>query len=524
MQTPPRLPQSLVRQGARLWLLPLLFCWNTSAQGPARPEIPLYGFFEGALKTGRNYGDPYRDAALNVRYTRPDGTQFAFWGFYDGSRTWRFRAYAEQPGTWKYEAEMSDGSLRRKGEFRVSKNTTLPGMITVHRSNPVWFGFAGGKPLLVRGLHVGDRFFAANWPDAERKRFLDWAQANGYNFLSIASHFLNRDEEGRGRGWETPKLWPLNASEYQRMERILNDLAERRIVVWGFAGFFGQKSNYPRDPRDQELYIRYTLARLAPMWHLLWNVAGPEPNLGEGLRWMSDEEVTRLGWLIASLDPWKHPISLHNRTGDDPFRDSDWTTYGVLQGPKTPDPAALSRGLLESHHPAKPLLAQETLWSRNTYHLRSLKRDYTDDEIRRNAWVIQMSAAGLVFADNDGNSSTGFTGSLNPADAHPTRHGILRRIWDFMESVPFGEMRPAQESVSTGYALASETMLLAYLPEGGAVRLRGAWENRASQASEILWVNGRDPAERRPASRDASGAFAAPDSADWLLVVKRQSP
>lgn len=490
-----------------------------AAQVRSQGDIPLYGCFEGAVEHSRSYADPYREAALQVQYTRPDGTRLSFWGFYDGGRTWRFRAYADQPGTWKYEAAMSDGTLRRTGKFRVSKNTALPGMVTVHRPNPVWFGFAGGKPFLVRGLHVGDRFFAANWPDAERKRFLDWVQANRYNFLSIASHFLNRDEEGRGRGWKTPELWPLNPAEYQRMERILNDLAERRIVVWGFAGFFGQKSRYPRDPGDQELYIRYTLARLAPMWHLLWNVAGPEPNLGEGLRWMSDEDVARLGRRIASLDPWKHPVSVHNRTGDDPFRDSDWTTYGVLQGPKTPDLPTLSRGLLESHHPAKPLLAQETLWSRNTYHLRSLKRDYTDKEIRQNAWVIQMSAAGLVFADNDGNSSTGFTGTLNPADAHPTRHAILRRIWDFMETVPFAQMRPAQDTVSAGYALASGTALLVYLPAGGAVRLQGAWQAEPSRIAKAVWVNARDPSQRLLARRDASGAFAAPDREDWLLWV-----
>ncbi len=67
----------------------------------------------------------------------------------------------------------------------------------------------------------------------------------------------------------------------------------------------------------------------------------------------------------------------------------------MLQGLNTPDPVRLSRGLLESHHPVKPLLAQETLWSRNTDHLRSLNRDDSDDEIRQNAGVNQMSAAGL---------------------------------------------------------------------------------------------------------------------------------
>lgn len=503
-------------------ILGLFFTGCSKASQPTKvAEIPRFAVFEGVLKHERQYRDPYRDVTLEVRYVRPDQTVLPFWGFYDGDGVWRFRAYADQPGTWKYEAKLSDGSAETRGEFRVSEDSELPGMIVIHRPNRMWFGYASGKPFLVRGLHVGDRFFASNWPEAERKRFLDWVQAKGYNFLSIASHFLNRDEEGRGRGWDTPKLWPLDAAEYQRMEGILEELAQRHIVVWAFAGFFGQKSNYPRDPRDQELYIRYTLARLAPSWNLLWNVAGPEPNLAGDERWMSDEEVTRLGRLIASLDPWKHPISVHNRTGDDPFRDSDWTTYGVLQGPKTPFLDRLSQGLLESHHPAKALLAQETLWSRNTYHLRSLKRDYTDKEIRQNNWVIQMSAAGLVFADNDGNSSTGFTGTLDPKDAHPTRHEILRRAWDFMESVPFAEMRPAQEIVSTGYALASDAHLLCYLPDGGSVRLRGSWAKEGEEPQKGDWVNARKPSERQPAQRRADGTFVAPDHEDWLLFLSR---
>jgi hypothetical protein len=79
----------------------------------------------------------------------------------------------------------------------------------------------GGRHLLIRSFHVSDRFFAKNWSEAERQAFLDWAQGQGYNTLSIASHYLNRNLEGRGKGWETPALWPLNAAEYQRMERAL---------------------------------------------------------------------------------------------------------------------------------------------------------------------------------------------------------------------------------------------------------------------------------------------------------------
>ncbi len=59
----------------------------------------------------------------------------------------------------------------------------------------MWFGFRGGGRLLVRRIHMGDRFFAENWPDDKRGAFLDWA-GGAYNMLSIASHYLNRDAEG----------------------------------------------------------------------------------------------------------------------------------------------------------------------------------------------------------------------------------------------------------------------------------------------------------------------------------------
>lgn len=155
-----------------------------------------------------------------------------------------------------------------------------------------------------------------------------------------------------------------------------------------------------------------------------------------------------------------------------------------------------------------------------TYHLRSLGRGYTDDEIRRNAWVIQMCAAGLAFADNNGNSSTGFSGSLDPADAHPTRHANLGRIWDFMESIPFAQLRPAPEAASSGYALAGDQMMVACLPEGGAVELRGPWQARAARARQAMWVNARDPHDRRAARRGRDGRFEAPDGSDWLLLLK----
>jgi hypothetical protein len=481
---------------------------------PEAARVPRYGRFEVPVRNPRRYADPYGDVALNVVYTRPDKTTVPFWGFHDGGDVWKLRFMPDQAGVWTYEAAFSDASPGARGSFECVASD-LPGMISADRRNPMWFGYSSGRQALVRGLHVGDRFFAANWPAGKRTQFLDWAGANGYNLLSIASHYLNRDAPGRGQGWETPRLWPLDAGEYRRMEAVLDDLERRRMLVFPFAGFFGQRSNYPRDPLQQERYIRYTLARLAPYWNVMFNVAGPEPNLKE--RWMEDEEVERLGRLIKRLDPFGHLLAVHNRTGDDPYRDADWTNYGVLQGPKTADPAVLSRGLLESHHPAKPLLAQETLWSGNKYHLAN-RGGYSDDELRKNAWVIQMSAATLVFADNDGDSSSGFTGTMELDARKQHRHDIVRRVWDFMETVSFREMRPRQDLVDRGYCLAEPgRRYLVYLPEGGAVNVKAE-----GGPFRVEWINGRNTAERQAAGSSADGrGLTAPGAGDWVLQLSR---
>ncbi|MCX8038164.1 MAG: DUF5060 domain-containing protein [Candidatus Sumerlaeia bacterium] len=492
---------------------------KTTPKPPSKPRIEggtqrvgLWDRFEWMLRNPRTYADPYRDVTLEATYTRPDGSTVRFWGFYDGDGFWKIRFMPDQAGTWKFEARFSDGAPGASGQFECIKSD-LPGMVCVYSPNPRWFGFKGGDPVLVRSFHVGDRFFAANWPDAERKTFLDWAQAQGYNMLSIASHYLNRNAEGRGRGWDTPALWPLNPDEYARMETILDDLAARRILVFPFAGFFGQSSNYPRNPADQELYIRYTLARIGCYWNLLFNVAGPEPNVGKV--WMADADVQRLGRLIRKLDVFRHPVSVHNQTGDDPYRDSDWTDYGVLQGPKTTDRKRLSAGLLKNQHPAKPLYAQETLWSGNKNH-----PNYSDTDIRKNAYVINMCATSFCFADNGGgDSSAGFSGSMNPADRHPKHHDIVKAVWDFFASIPFHRMTPHPELVDNGWCLADPgRMVLVYLESPGTVNVK-----LSGGPYKVEWINAQNTKDRRAGGTTPDGkALKTPDGGDdWLLWLVR---
>jgi hypothetical protein len=287
--------------------------------------------------------------------------------------------------------------------------------------------------------------------------------------LSIASHLLNRDAEGRGRGWDTPDLWDSensqpNPPEYREMEAILDTLSHRRILFYPFAGFFGQSSDFPVDPADQALYIKYTLARIGAYWNSIYNVAGPEPNVKpEEFRYQMDSSnVDRLGHLIQKYNTFDHLLSVHTSPGvGDLYPDADWNTYAILQGARGSDWERINSFILDNHTGNKPVYAQEMFWPGNSLH------NVTEiDNIRKKAFVMLFSAAAINFADMDGNSSSGFSGSMDLNDCHQEWHDTMKQVWDWFETIPFYQLSPAQHLVTSGYCLSDrESFVAVYYPD-----------------------------------------------------------
>jgi hypothetical protein len=476
--------------------------------------VGIWDRFELSVTNTHPYSNRYRDVTLNVTYTRPNGSTVPFWGFYDGGTTWRIRFMPDQIGTWSYNAVFSDGRPGASGTFQCMAST-LPGMLARDETNPRWIGYKGGNHVLVRSFHCGDRFFAANWPDSQRQAFLNWAEGQGYNMLSIASHYLNRDEAGRGAGWDTPALWNASADrpeaeEYQEMEVILDDLADRRLLVFPFAGFIGRASEQPSTSAERDLYLRYTMARVGPYWNVMLNVAGPE--LGP----FNGSTVSTLGNLINNLDVFDHLLGCHQHTNNNLHRNQPWVSCDYLQGPKTTNLDTLYDGLSSrrSTNPLSPIYGHEVLWHGNSNH-----PDYTDTQLRKNAWVMMFAAVALNFADNDGNSSSGFSGSMNLSERNQSRHDIIRRVWDYFETTPFYSMTPRQDLTSAGYCLANPgSRFLVYLPSGGNVSV-----NAGSGPWAVEWINAQNTADRHLDGTTSTGAgLSAPSYGDdWILSLTR---
>jgi len=506
----------------------LLFFVLAFTQSSFGQTVGQWARFEASATNTRTYTSAYNDVTLNVTYTRPDNTTVNFWGFYDGGTTWKIRFMPDQLGTWQYSATFSDGAAGISGSFTCAASS-IPGMLSRDETNQKWFGFKGGNHILIRSFHIGDRFFATNWDDPansgdgnKRAAFLNWAQAQGYNTLSIASHYLNRNQAGRGQGWNTPNLWPLNATEYRKMETILDDLATRQIMVFPFAGFFGRSSNFPTNTTDQTRYIKYTLARIGSYWNIVLNVGGPEPRHPTN-PFLSVADINRLGAEIATHDIYDHPLTVHNATGDDAFKNSSWSTFGDLQGPKTTSLSTMSSTLLNNHHASKPLFAAETIWFGNLY-----MPSFTDTDLRKLLYVVNISATALNFADMNGDSSSGFSGSMDINDTsasgkHQSKHDVVKQVWDYFASIPFYRMSPSQSLVSTGYCLADVgQQYLVYLPTGGSVNIAV----QTGTTYNVTWVNARAPlTDQRAGGTTTTGSgLTAPDTNDWLAYLTPSGP
>jgi len=487
-------------------------------------RIGCWDVFEIALQSERTYANPFRDMQVKGEFFNPSGKLIRVCGFYDGEQSWKVRFMPDQAGIWEYRTRSSDTSMIVQGRFECLPSD-IPGLISVYRENPIWFGYMNSSAVLIRSLHCGDRFFAnqdnhktgEKWSVHLREEYLDWVQGQGYNMLSIASHYLNRQEEQRGLGWNTPVLWDEELQqpdpmEFSRMEEVLDDLHVRQIIIYPFAGFFGRGSGFPKDEAEQDLYLEYTIARLGSYWNILYMIGGPEPLLRKR-PYLPEEEIDILAMKIKELDVYGHLLSIHNRTGDDHFIEYIWHDYGILQGPKTTDRESLSRIMLENHHPERPLYMQETLWPGNKHH-----PDYTLEDVRKNALVMLLSGGAINFGDMKGNSSSGFSGKIEFNQKVQERHDIIHGVWNFFESLPWYQMKPRQDLVNRGYCLAKEGQYyLVYSEDAESLEIKiipGKYSGS--------WIDAKTFKEEIPIPEiNGSTKLIPPESRkEWLLYIQ----
>jgi hypothetical protein len=372
-----------------------------------------------------------------------------------------------------------------------------------------------GVPLWQGGK--GRRIFGA----------LSYLAGRGVNSLYAIS--FNTDE-GDGQEvypWVTPadKL-RLDVSKLAQWERVLDHM-NRAGIAWHVI-----TQEFENDQAldggelgvERKLYYRELVARFAWANGLVWNLGEENTNTVEQRKAFAD--------YIRALDPWAHPIGIHNIVGDIPG------TFGTLlgthlevlsvQGHVVNTPPRVRQLVLDSAAAGRPWVVNFDEQTPGNDGVFPDVVDFWHDEIRRESlWPMLLGQGG---------GCEWYFGYGHPNDdldcedfrSRDNLWVITRRAREFVrDTVPFDQMEHAD-----ALALGNDPSVLAlrgahylvYLPFGGPLSLD---LEGASEPFLVSWFDARNGgALQAGAVTQVVGpglvALGAPPAAgDWVAWVRR---
>lgn len=520
-------------------------------------SVPVYRVFERSVSNANSYGNKFTDVTLNVDYTSPAGRQMRLPGFYDGDGkggqagdVWKFRFMPNEVGTWSYSYSWSDGKPGGNGTFDAVAGGAGRGVLRAYGGNGHWFAYNGDAPVFLKSYYFGSGGFAGV-P-------IEWAAPNVYQ--KLASRGYNHVQLNMlPIGWTDQKpsdapnhlskpLWRdsptvQNLDVWKRMEQHLSWLNSNDMGVHFFMGLDPKPSGSPgadfalqrfgdMSGSDQEFYVRYLAARLAPFanlagWNYTWETDGSG---GE----------KRMAQLLAQYDPWSHLTTYHDEApANNDYGSGEYSFAGIENheyfGNGGGNPARNSA----SHYQAtidayrgKPVFMVEgnglwrACWAREDAEL----------SITRAAWAVTLAGGSFTWQDTpdcdfrDPASSMFSWPSGNPmVDRLDVLYATLTNDVTFHTMQPHNELlggcsnsfdRFGSVPASPCYALANiGKHYLAYKEDGGTFSL-----DLAGGSYNAAWIDTRTGARQAANGGSVTGGssvqFTAPSTqTDWVLLL-----
>lgn len=475
-------------------------------EGTRKAWHPLTISFDGPeASSSQSSPNPFLDYRLQVRFTGPSKQVYNVAGFFDGNgkgelagHTWKVRFSPDQPGEWTYQASLRSGpevavSLDEEigtavplggssGAFNVSPlDPNSPGYLKYGRLNYVgkhYLKFQDGPYWLRGGTDEPEDFLGyagfvrttpkhrypdhvADWREGDP----DWGDGQGrgitgaLNYLADqhvnSIYFLTMNIGGDGKnvwpwlGTINPKGDPSNDNLHYDVEK-LNQWetvflhAQRNGLFLHVVFNEAERANKMELDNgelgvERKLYYRELIARFGHHLAMEWNLC-EEYNLDFDL---GPERIRQYADYILALDPYKHPIAVHNVGdpvkvfeviyGDPRF---SMTSIQLNQRPIHEVTEGVRRGTIDAGRPIPISLDEFTLdRGQRASHL---PVDDAEGHRREKIWPTYLSGGNIEF----------ILGDLLKTDSFktPERQKLWQYLWfarKFMEAeLPFWEMDP----------------------------------------------------------------------------------
>jgi hypothetical protein len=381
--------------------------------------------------------------------------------------------------------------------------------------------------------HLGDYvdLGAPTWQGARGRRIygaLSYLAAQGVNCVYALTYNMDGGDGQEVSPWvdHQDKL-RFDVSKLAQWERVADHMS-RAGIVWHVI-----TQEYENDHAIdggglgsiRKLYYRELVARFGHSLGLIWNLGEENTNSPDERRAFAD--------YIRAVDPYDHPISVHNVVGDIPG------TFGTLlgthleflsiQGDPTNTPPRVQRLVDDSAAAGRPWVVNFDEQSPSDAGAVPDDQDFWHDTLRRNAlWPMLLAQGGGV----EWYFGYAYPNADLDCEDFRTRENLWRitaRATAFLRThVPFHEMQHA-DALATGslpkvLAKRGEHYLV-FLPGGGPVDLDLETE---SGTFDVDWFDTRNGGALQGgavAQVSGPGAHALgtpPGNGDWVAWVRRQ--
>lgn len=487
------------------------------------PQTTLYGHHDFVVNHRPAQGaDPFR-IVLSATFIHESGARIEnVPGFYDGDDRYVIRFSPDRPGKWTARTCSEEAALDGRELPALQCTQTermLSGMPRIDSDNSRRFVLDDGTPYIPLGF-VCDWLFAYHQRHPEDcARQLDRLAARGFNTIEInvyAHTGFASSTDGRGIGeypacdehvYAPPDLYVfggsnekpdhrvLNVEFFRKFDRLMELLEERRMVAHVMFQAQNKRVNWPvRRSMEDDRYWTYVTARYQGFRNLIWDI-GKE--CGHLRTEFGDHSYTidRIA-LVRCADAHGHLVTAH---------DTDWKSDGgvtvadrhcdhVSDQPHLGDADAYHREALAKQRLLDvPYVVVEYGYEEGVERLKTYMGGTCADWQTILVWTWSIYASG-AYAYYYYNNTAWDLIKFDPEPPGWSRYTFLR---DFLASIPYNEMAPADEFTNRGFCLAKPgAAYFVFLPEGGDVELnlvdlRGAdyVTDSSIEGVQVTWLD-----------------------------------
>lgn len=448
-----------------------LFVWlicTASIASAQQVSIPLYGRFEKQLAVDKAYANPFKDVVLNATFSAPSGRKVDFFGFYDGDgkggqqgNIWKLRFMPDEVGQWSYECRFSEGTPGTKGRFVCAKEGARPGPLRV---SGIHFVYPDNRSFQPWSYYYSETL-SGDWTTVSKGIKTFFPDKHGFNWCCTTFWQGPLLKDHKWNALPFNGFYPIRGGDYtmldlgswRHVDEVLDELEKHGVFWFNFDGFVpnvgGTMSSTQRlDFEAQKIYVRNALARLAPYWNATWNIAF------EWNEFMKAEQVAQLVDYVHSIDPWNHPVTVHDQgkynTGEEIIKNLH-VDFITLQYDAGRCGETLKAAEFVSRFTGRcPVYAQEVTWE---------GPDKLDgDGIRRGVWGVAMAGGVVNYAEQFDQVYGNGQGA---------RH--VMTLMGLCDSLPWNRMESRNDLVGPGqlcFALEDKAYAV-YSPSGGRIVL-----------------------------------------------------